>query len=78
MRGSLNVGHDGRADISLRAGLYKDRANKANVKIGQRKCHIYLYMRAGREMPYYLYMRAAGGTETRLDRAYRDSARSVN
>ena len=21
-------------------------------------------------MPYYLYMRAAGGTETRLDRAY--------
>src|SRR5262245_7610016 len=40
MRESLNVGHDGRADISLRAGLYKDRANKANVKIGQRKCHI--------------------------------------
>ena len=49
---SLNVGHDGRADISLRAGIYKDRANKANVKIGrenailplhesgQRKCHI--------------------------------------
>jgi hypothetical protein len=22
------------------------------------------------KMPYYLYMRAAGGTETRLDRAY--------
>jgi hypothetical protein len=40
MRESLNVGHDGRADISLRAGIYKDRANKANVKIGQRKCHI--------------------------------------
>jgi hypothetical protein len=38
MRESLNVGHDGRADISLRAGIYKDRANKANVKIGQRKC----------------------------------------
>jgi hypothetical protein len=45
MRESLNVGHDGRADISLRAGLYKDRANKANVKIGK--------------MPYYLYMRSA-------------------
>src|SRR6266568_8883568 len=40
MRESLNVSHDGRADISLRAGLYKDRANKANVKIRQRKCHI--------------------------------------
>jgi hypothetical protein len=40
MRESLNVGHDSRADISLRAGIYKDRANKANVKIGQRKCHI--------------------------------------
>ncbi len=40
MRESLNFGHDGRADISLRAGLYKDRDNKANVKIGQRKCHI--------------------------------------
>src|SRR5437870_2469436 len=25
MRESLNVGHDGRADISLRAGIYKDR-----------------------------------------------------
>ena len=40
MRESLNFGHDGRADISLRAGIYKDLANKANVKIGQRKCHI--------------------------------------
>jgi len=30
----------------------------------------YLYRERAEKMPYYLYMRAAGGTETRLDRAY--------